>query len=67
MASRGENLVGIVMEFIKQGPFFFYDILSHFEDKEYPDLLVAWSAIRALEKFKRDDEGRYILIQTTSQ
>jgi hypothetical protein len=50
-----------VLKFIGRQPFFFYDILSHFQDEEYRDLLNAWSTIRSKEKFDRDEEGRYIL------
>ena len=50
------------MEFIRQKPFFFCDIIRHFADVEYRDLLVAWSAIRSKEKFDRDEDGRYILV-----
>ena len=53
-------LIDRVMEFIRQKPFFFHDILRHFADVEYRDLLVAWSAIRSKEKFDRDEDGRYI-------
>ena len=53
------------MEFIRQKPFFFSDIMRHFADVEYRDLLVAWSAIRSKEKFDRDEDGRYILVTRT--
>ena len=56
------NVIDRVMEFIRPKPFFFYDILRHFADVEYRDLLVAWSAIRSKEKFDRDEDGRYILV-----
>ena len=59
---QSTNLIDRVMEFIRQKPFFFYDILRHFADVEYRDLLVAWSAIRSKEKFDRDEDGRYILV-----
>jgi hypothetical protein len=50
-----------VMEFIGRQPFFFYDILTQFENEEYRNLLIAWSNIRSKQKFERDEEGRYIL------
>jgi hypothetical protein len=56
------NVIDRVMEFIRQKPFFFNDIMRHFAEVEYRDLLVAWSAIRSKEKFDRDEDGRYILI-----
>ena len=56
------NLIDRVMEFIRQKPFFFCDIMRHFADVEYRDLLVAWGAIRSKEKFDRDEDGRYILV-----
>jgi hypothetical protein len=59
--------VGRVMAFIKQKPFFFYDITRHFADEEYHDLLVAWSTIRSREKFERDEDGRYILARKASK
>jgi hypothetical protein len=55
------------MEFIRQEPFFFYDITRHFADEEYRDLLVAWSDIRSQEKFERDEDGRYILLGAESK
>ncbi len=55
------DLVDRVMEVIRQKPFFFSDILRHFADVEYRDLLIAWSDIRSQEKFDRDEDGRYIL------
>ena len=56
------DLIDRVMAFVKQEPFFFYDITRHFSDVEYRDLLVTWSAIRSKEKFDRDEDGRYILV-----
>lgn len=65
--AKDTNLVDRVMEFIRQKPFFFYDITKHFADEEYRDLLVAWSAIRSKEKFERDEDGRYILAERASK
>ena len=59
------DLIERVMAFVKQEPFFFYDITRHFADVEYRDLLVAWGAIRSKEKFDRDEDGRYILVTRT--
>jgi hypothetical protein len=55
-------LIDRVMQFIMQKPFFFHDIMRHFADVEYRDLLVAWGVIRSKEKFDRDEDGRYILV-----
>jgi hypothetical protein len=57
------NLDDRVMDFIRQKPFFFNDILRHFATEEYRDLLVAWAAIRSMEKFQRDEDGKYILVK----
>ncbi len=65
--AKNTNLVGKVMEFIRQKPFFFYDITLHFADEEYRDLLVAWSTIRSKEKFDRDEDGKYILVKRASK
>jgi hypothetical protein len=62
--SHHTNLVDRMMGFITQKPFFFYDIIRHFDQEEYRDLLVAWSAIRSKEKFDRDEDGRYIFVGT---
>ena len=56
------NVMDRVLEFIRKEPFFFSDILRHFADVEYRDLLVAWGAIRSKEKFDRDEDGRYIFV-----
>ena len=61
------DLIDRVMEFIRQRPFFFYDITRHFGDEEYHDLLVAWSTIRSRENFERDEDGRYILAGKASK
>ena len=54
------GLMDRVMEYIRQGPFFFYDLVQHFEKEEYRDLLIAWGGIRSKEKFERDEDGRYL-------
>ena len=65
--SRPTDLVDRMMEFIKQKPFFFYDITRHFDREEYRHLLVAWGTIRSKEKFDRDEDGRYILAGPASK
>jgi hypothetical protein len=64
---ENKKVVGRVMKFIRQGPFFFYDITRHFADVEYRDLLVAWGTVRSREKFERDEDGRYILARKASK
>ncbi len=63
-ASTTNDLVDRVMDYIVRQPFFFYDIVRHFAEEEYQDLLIAWSTIRSRETFERDDDGRYILTGT---
>lgn len=58
---EANKLTDRIMEFIKDQPFYFYDIVRHFENDEYRDILIAWSDIRNECKFKREDNGRYIL------
>ena len=58
--SHPMSLLDRMMEFIKQKPFFFYDITRHFDQEEYRDLLVAWGTVRSRVKFERDEDGRYI-------
>ena len=58
--SHHANLLDRVMEFVKEKPFFFYDITRHFDQEEYRDLLVAWGTVRSRVKFDRDEDGRYI-------
>jgi hypothetical protein len=59
--AKKKDVTQQVLKFIGRQPFFFYDLISHFRDEEYRDLLKAWSTIRSTEKFDRDEEGRYIL------
>ena len=54
------NLVDRMMEFTKEGPFFFYDLTRHFGKEEYRDLLAAWGTVRSSVKFDRDEDGRYV-------
>jgi hypothetical protein len=61
MVGRKPEVVYQILQYIRQRPFYFYDIVRHFEKEEYKDLLVAWTTIRSKEKFDRDEDGRYIL------
>ena len=56
-----------MMEFVKQKPFFFYDITRHFDKEEYRDLLVAWGTVRSRVKFNRDEDGRYVWVEPPSK
>jgi hypothetical protein len=65
--SHHASLLDRMMGFIKEKPFFFYDITRHFDQEEYRDLLVAWGTVRSKVKFDRDEDGRYIFAGTASK
>lgn len=56
-----EELKAEIIERMKKGPIFFFDILNEFKEEDYRKILQAWGLIREEHKLSRDEQGRYLL------
>ena len=66
--SANEELVGEILDFLKEGPAHFEDILNRFQDAKYRDILRAWGVLRKNDQLGREMEtGKYILKTVDSQ
>ncbi len=50
-----------IVERLGAGPASFYDLLGHFANAEYRDLLRAWGQVRERIALERDEHGNYLL------
>lgn len=55
-----KDLKNRIIERMKKGPIFFYDILNEFKEEDYRKILQAWGLIREEHKLSRDEQGRYL-------
>ncbi len=46
---------------LKNGPLFFYEVASKFENESYRDILLAWSDLRESGAVEQDNTGKYAL------
>jgi hypothetical protein len=55
-----EELSEKILEFIREKPIYFYDVLVKFRNEEYKKILLAWGKLRSEKKLSRDEKtGMY--------
>ena len=61
-----EELANSILEFLRQGPVHFEDILQRFRDAPYRDILRAWGKLREEGFLGREVEtGKYLPSEST--
>ena len=58
---KTEELANSILEFLRQGPVHFEDVLQRFRDAPYRDILRAWGKLREGDFLGREVEtGKYL-------
>ncbi len=57
-----EKVESQIVELMKDGPFYFYDILDRMRDVDYRTILLAWGSLREKGRLDRVVEtGEYVI------